>query len=390
MDLETGTQSIFNREFVLCCLNQGFFSLVFSILIPTLPIYLSRFEAREAEIGFLIGIFSISSLLFRPLIGKALLKVPEKRFMMAGAIVYVLSSIAYLLAPPFWPLLIVRIVQGIGMAFFSTAIFTWVARITPVTHRGQLVSYFYLAGSLAFALGPYLGMVLINQFSFPILFFVCAGFSLCCVAITANLRNRTIPLLKSGRPEVETLLSREAIAPSVIAFSLNLVWGTLTAFIPLYALGHGISNPGVFFIFLAITLVLGRMLGGRLLDVYDKKKVVFSCLATVVVSLILFPFAKTLSRLIFVGVVLGTGWAFVYPSLMIFAIEQAGPVKGPAMATFTALADLGAGIGPMIMGAILQWTSYPIMFSCLILTGIINLPYFHCSIGKKRLAPDIP
>jgi hypothetical protein len=53
------------------------------------------------------------------------------------------------------------------------------------------------------------------------------------------------------------------------------------------------------------------------------------------------------------------------------------------MATFTALGDLGAGLGPMIMGFILEWRGYPIMLSCLILTGVINFLYFYYSIGKK-------
>jgi len=80
---------------------------------------------------------------------------------------------------------------------------------------------------------------------------------------------------------------------------------------------------------------------------------------------------------------LGTGWAFLYPSLTIHVIETAGLSRGPAMATFTALADLGAGLGPMIMGFILQRTSYPIMFACLTLTGVTNFLYFYYAMGKK-------
>jgi len=58
------------------------------------------------------------------------------------------------------------------------------------------------------------------------------------------------------------------------------------------------------------------------------------------------------------------------------------------MGTFTGLADLGAGIGPMTMGVILQWTSYPIMFLCLTLIGVINFVYFCCVMGKKGKVVD--
>jgi MFS family permease len=129
--------------------------------------------------------------------------------------------------------------------------------------------------------------------------------------------------------------------------------------------------------------MLGRVLGGRILDIYDRAKVVMLCLAMIVIGLTVLPFANTLAMFILIAVMLGSGWAFLYPFLTIHVIENAGPARGPAMATFTALGDLGAGLGPMIMGIILQTTSYPIMFACLILTGITNFLYFYYAIGKK-------
>ena len=54
------------------------------------------------------------------------------------------------------------------------------------------------------------------------------------------------------------------------------------------------------------------------------------------------------------------------------------------MGTFTALADLGAGIGPMIMGLILEWTNYPVMFIFLALIGTVNFLYFSYTISEKR------
>jgi predicted MFS family arabinose efflux permease len=54
------------------------------------------------------------------------------------------------------------------------------------------------------------------------------------------------------------------------------------------------------------------------------------------------------------------------------------------MGTFTALADLGAGIGPMIMGQILEWTNYPTMFIFLALSGALNFLYFGYTVRRKR------
>jgi MFS family permease len=377
-------QKILSRDFILCSFAQFVFSIVFNILIPIIPIYLTKFGAKEAEIGFLIGVFSISSLVLRPVVGRALLKIPERNFMIGGTLLYVFSCMAYLWAPPFWPLLIVRVFHGIGLALFSTAIFTMVANIAPETHRGRLISYFYMAGNLSFALGPYFGMLLLNRFSFVILFLVCSGLSLCAFFITTKLVKRDIVPPERQSFKVQTIFSREVLSPAVIAFMLNVIWGTLNAFFPLYALKHGVSNPGVFFVFLAITLILGRFLGGRLLDLYDRKKVIGPCLLAIIVSLVILILSTTLPMFIVVAVILGAGWSLLYPSIMIYAIENAGSAQGPAMGTFTALGDLGAGMGPMIMGIILQWTSYPVMFMSLTLIGILNFFFFHYAIAKKE------
>jgi MFS family permease len=308
--------------------------------------------------------------------------------MIAGALLYVVSSIAYLLCPPFWPFLAVRIFHGIGLALFNTAIFTLVANITPEMHRGQLISYFYLSGNMSFALGPYFGMVLINRYNFIVLFLVCTGLSLCSLFFTTKLGKREGIPLENQPLKIQTILSREAVPPSIIAFMLNIIWGTLIAFFPLYALRHGVSNPGIFFVFLAITLILGRLLGGRILDIYDRKRVIIPCLAAIIISLAILTFSTTLSMFILVAVVLGTGWSLLYPSLLIYAIENAGSDRGPAMGTFTGLADLGLCIGPMIMGIIIQRTSYPIMFFCLTLIGVINFLYFYYAMGRKGKGVD--
>jgi MFS family permease len=377
-------EKIFSRDFLLCSFAQFTFQAAFMILVPTIPIYLSRFQAKEAEIGFLIGVFSFSSLILRPIVGSALLKISERKFMIAGALLYVFSSIAYLLAPPFWPLFAVRIFQGIGLALFNTSIFTLVVNITPETHRGQLTSYFYLSGNMAGALGPYFGMVLINRYNFVVLFLACTVLSLCSLMITMKLGKRKTASSENKRLKIQTILGREALPPSIIAFMLNIIWGTLCAFFPLYALSHGVSNPGIFFFFIAITLILGRAFGGKILDLYDRRKLLIPCLIAIIISLAILAFSTSLSMFILVAVILGTGWALVYPSLLIYVIESAGTARGPAMGTFTGLADLGAGIGPMIMGIILQWTSYPMMFLSLTLIGVINFLYFYYAVGEDR------
>jgi MFS family permease len=169
-----------------------------------------------------------------------------------------------------------------------------------------------------------------------------------------------------------------------MVFLGSTVWGTLTAFFPLYALQCGATNPGLFFAAFAIMLILSRSLGGKILDLYSRERVILPCLIAYSSSMIILAFSKTLPMFILVGGIWGAGMAFLFPALVAYALDAAGPFRGPAMGTFTAASDLGVGLGAVIMGIILRFTSYPTMFLCLALTGIINLNYFYFFVRKKK------
>ena len=379
------TQKIITRDFALCFLAQFAFSSVYHTLIPTLPIYLSRSGATEAEIGLLIGIFGVSSLFLRPFVGRALLKIPEKNFMFTGSAIFVLATAAYLVAPPFWPFLMVRIFQGTGLAFFYTASVTLIGNISPEAHRVRSLSYFYLAFNISFALAPSFGMFLINRSSFTLLFLFCTGLSLCSLMITNKLGKTHVHPLESPSVADHSLFNRKILPPSIMVFFVHVIWGTLTTFFPLYALDQGVANPGLFFAAYATVLIVGRALGGKILDRYSREKVILPCLITYILSMTLLAYSKSLPMFILVAVIWGIGNAFLIPTLVAYALDLAPSSRGPAMGTFTAISDLGTGLGPVIMGLLLRLTGYPIMFLCLALTSVINLGYFLFFVRKKTL-----
>jgi MFS family permease len=376
-------REILNRDFILTFFAQLASSFVFHSLIPTLPIYLSRLGSTEVEIGILIGSFTVASLVLRPFVGRALVKKPEKNFMMAGALLYAFASVGYLLTSPFWPFLMVRVLQGIGFACFHTASFTLIANISSESHRGESLSYFWLAPNTSAALAPTLGMFLINRFSFTILFLVCLGLSLCSLLITSRLRRKKIAPLHESSIEDSFFLSRKGLPPSIInSFSL-FIWAGIATFFPLYAVNHGVANPGFFFTTVAIMLILGRALGGKILDLYSKERIILPCLMTGIIALVILSFSTTLPMFILVAVILGMGYAFLSPVLVVYTLERVGSSPGPAMGTFTAITDLGISLGPVMMGIILELSSYRIMFLCLALSGMINLNYFYFFVRKK-------
>jgi MFS family permease len=167
-------------------------------------------------------------------------------------------------------------------------------------------------------------------------------------------------------------------------FLAHTIWGALTAFFPLYAIGQGVSNPGLFFGAYAIVLILGRGLGGRIVDLYSREAILLPCLASYVIGMIVLVFSKTLPMFIVVAVIAGAGHAFLMPCLMAYAIDLAGASRGPAMGITAAMGDLGMAVGPMLMGIILRVANFPIMFLSVALISLINFIYFYLLVKKGR------
>ena len=139
---------------------------------------------------------------------------------------------------------------------------------------------------------------------------------------------------------------------------------------------------------IAIILIVSRSLGGSIFEIKPREKVIFPCLFLLIIAMIVLTFSKTYPMLMLVALIWGIGHAFIFPSLMNYAIDQASSPSGPVIGTYTAIADFGSGIGPVIMGIILQLTSYPAMFICLSVAGLGDLLYLYMIVRKKEKGRD--
>jgi MFS family permease len=164
---------------------------------------------------------------------------------------------------------------------------------------------------------------------------------------------------------------------------VHMIWGALVAFFPLYAINHGVTNPGLFFTAYASVMISGRVFGGRIFDIQRREKVILPCIIAFIVAMALLAFSETLEMFILVAVIAAAGHSFLVPSLFAYVLDLVGPSRGPAIGWLTAMGDLGLGLGPMIMGVILRLTSFSTMFLCLALTGVLGFAYFYLFVRGK-------
>jgi MFS family permease len=384
---EHALKNLFTRDFILGFL--GYFALLFACFafLPALPIYLTRLGSNEGEVGVLVGIFGVSALVSRLLAGGMLTKYSEKSVLISAALLFAVTFPACIVLRPFWPLFAVRLFQGVALACFDTAALALVVKVTPLTYRGRALGYFMLAPGLATVMAPSFGMFFVNRFNFTIFFLFCISMSLCALPLFSMLKGQEIVRPGTGAPTRNTFfLERKIIVPAMSAFFYNFVTGSIGAFFPIYAIQSGVANPGYFFSASAMMVIAGRALGGKIQDVWSRERIILTFTLTSMVAMVILSFSRTLPMFIFVGLLWGTGVAFIFPVSMAYALDYAGSSGGTAVGTFRAFMDLGSALGPMVVGTIVPLTGYRIMFLCLALVCLGNLGYFQFYVRKRGCA----
>ena len=350
-------EKLFTKNFILTSLSTVTIFTSFYFLLVTLPIYILKLGGSESEIGLIIGVFTISAVVLRPFIGRELDSRGRKKILLAGSLVFLLSMLLYNYTTSVTSLLLLRVFHGLGWGAATTAGSTLIADIAPPSRRGEAMGIFGMASNVAMAFGPALSIMLLDSSNFPALFAVSASIALVSLLLVLPISETIVVHPKNP------LFSKEALFPSAMMFTVSLTYGSIVSFLSLFARKQGITNPGIFFTVFAITLIIVRALAGRLSDIKGRNFVIVPGMVMITAGLWVLSTASSLSAFLISAFLYGMGFGFVHPSLMALLVDRVTEkTRGSAMGTFTAAFDLGIGTGSIVLGIVLQFYGFGIMY----------------------------
>jgi predicted MFS family arabinose efflux permease len=232
------------------------------------------------------------------------------------------------------------------------------------------MGFFGTGNAVAISLGPFLGIWLMEEYGFSVLFIVGACILLIAIICTAFVKGDS----REERAQAQVasaantsfmlrFVEPKALMPSLLGTLVGLSLGGIISFITLFGKEAGVENIGFFFLVLAISEFLIRFVSGKIFDTKGRFWVLFPAAIFCIVGCVILFFTKSTGFLLLAAVFYGAGFGAIFPGLQAWVIDRVEPQRrGVATATFYNAFDIGIGSGAMLLGLVATWSNYATMY----------------------------
>lgn len=361
-------QKIWTSDFLKLCLANFFMFTSFFLLISALPLYVvNDLHGKESEVGLIISLFTVSSVLMRPYAGMLVDQLGRRKIVILAFILFVFSALGYFLAATVAGLLLLRLLHGVAFGLATTAAGTVATDLIPGERRGEGLGYFGMFNMIAMVMGPALGLYLIQEYSSYSLFFVSTITAIIALGLAYFVRYPEIQTKKHTRIRLSDwskMIEPKAIPFSIPVLGTGVVYGGLVSFVSLYAKEQGNANWAAgFFMFFAGALVVSRAWAGKWADLKGVDFVFYPSMLFYVVGTLLLVMAQNQLAFVLSAVLIGFGYGATQPCLQAQSVRYVSAERrGTATATFYVFVDAGIGIGAFVLGWVAGLVGYRAMY----------------------------
>lgn len=359
-------EKLFNKGFIGVTLINFVVYLVYYLLMVIIAVIAQdNLQATLGQAGLASGIYIIGTLVARLLMGKKLELYGRKAVLRYGCLFYLLTTIAYLYTPTISMLYLIRLLNGFGYGTVSTATNAIVTAYIPESRHGEGINYYGLSTSLAAAIGPFIGMILLNttSFYFIILFSIVLIAATTIASFVFPVKN--LVLTETHRRELkswslDSFFEKKVLFITFIAFLMGLSYSSVLAFLSSYAqVIHLVQASSFFFVVYAVVITLTRPLSGRIFDAYGENAVMYPSYLFLALGLFVLSMTTTSWLLLVSGALIGLGYGTFMSNGQAICLKKCEKHQiGIALSTYFIGLDLGLGVGPYLLGELRTYLSF--------------------------------
>lgn len=374
-----------NPRFALATvIVEGFLGrLAFGMVSFALPLYAYQLGLSFAEIGLLVSLRTVVSLLLKPLAGAAADRWSVRSVYLAGTVGRVLAVVALLLADGYLALIGVRLLQGVSAAGRDVGSLSVIARDAG-SRVGSTYSWYSTAKHIGGVGGAALAGVILAAAggSFETLFLVVLGLAVLPLLVAwVGLQEDPDPDVaeSASEPSDESrsgegrlagglALARELAAPGSVAMlvstSAYMVHGIFPILATEYA-GLTEAETGVIYSLSAAVFLVAGPTFGWLVDRYGGKVGVGSRAVANIGSSIVYLASPTFAGLAAARAVDDAGKAAFRPAWAAVIADIAAvdpPRRGRRLAALDTAQTSGEVVGPLLAGILWQTGGVALLF----------------------------
>lgn len=360
-------------------------ALGFGIVVPAVPLFALEFGVGSAAAGAVVSAFALMRLVSGLAGGRLVDRVGERSALLAGLAVVAVSSLLAGLAVSYPQLLVLRGVGGVGSAVFTIAATSLLLRVASAAQRGQTQSIYRGGFLLGGIVGPAFGGAVLGV-SLRAPFFLYAGTLVLAAIVAATMlpqppQRTATPQVLLGSAEDGAVPRVEVAEPPRTPLSTTLrnpayqaalagnfaagfsLFGVRSTVVPLLVVQQLDLAPGWIGAAFAVgALVQAALLlpAGKAIDQIGRRPTLVAGGLITAASLAGLGLATGPVSLLLAMTVLAVGAALlgVAPAAIVGDVVEGR--SGTAVAVWQMASDLGAVIGPLVAGILIDRASFGI------------------------------
>jgi MFS family permease len=335
-----------------------------------LPAFLvQELAAGPAEIGFVVGIAGISTVVFTLLAAAWIDALPRRHAMALGALAMSIAALGFTRVHALgWAIDVLRVLQGISYALVVTSVGTLIAELVPHERLSQALGLSGASMLVMNALAPAVAEPLAATVGWRTVFLLAAAAALASAVLARRIREPATPhptglatIVRRGGLLV--LLRRPLARQYALILALSgAAFGTVFTFQQPFALALGRARVGGFFVAYAAAAILVRVAFGHVPDRFGRHRVALAALL-LYAGVVLGMAGMRPGMLELLGAIFGLAHGVFYPAINALALIASAPhERGRIVAIFTASFSLGLWAGPTVLGVVAARFGYPAAF----------------------------
>jgi MFS family permease len=338
-----------------------------SILFVIIPLYVAKLPApwfplpETVRAGILISLYGLINAVLQPVAGAMVDHMNRRKvFIQAGLVLMGVSTFAYVFASRFTDILVLRMIQGIGLALTVTASMAIMAISTDRKTRGGSMGVYSTSRMLGLSAGPLLGGYLYDRFGFNAAFYAGTFFVvLAIVLVHAWIKEVRVPVSPSPKREFR-VIDRSLLTPGILGAGLSIfiMAAAFSMVTPLEEQFNMRLKESAFDFAIAFSAVMfSRLLFqipvGRLSDRLGRKPLIIAGLLLMAPVTAFLGEAGTTLQFIGLRAIQGIGSAGIAaPAMALTADLSRSGGEGRQMSITTMGFGLGISVGPLLAGVL--------------------------------------